>query len=385
MKQLRKTINAIATPLLLAALAAGHSPPPATADGIASASPPALLQPGEGTVLDSFGQLLRWDNPPGSTQVEVQVLPAGDDGPGVDLILNATDGRLDIPPPPRWYGLLPDMGYTWRVRGATADVSLTPDDSRWGVWAERHFRTPKVSAQSISLASPEAATAPILRWRDSRPDVFYYEVQLSSDATFNQDPATATTSVYSSIIHGGVTDPPDSYQAPSLQPGTRYYWRVRPRVQGDGTPVDWAAAAVFTTPAPAVPALPTLDTPEVQALGLINDIRESRGLLRLGFAQQLAAAARAHSADMASTGVMTHTGSDGSTADQRITQAGYTWRVYGEIVAAGQATAPRVVDQWMNSPTHKAVILEPSLREFGAGLVKSSSGRPYWTVDFGTR
>ena len=33
-----------------------------------------------------------------------------------------------------------------------------------------------------------------------------------------------------------------------LEPGTRYYWRVRPRVQGNGTPPAWSALFFFTTP-----------------------------------------------------------------------------------------------------------------------------------------
>ena len=30
--------------------------------------------------------------------------------------------------------------------------------------------------------------------------------------------------------------------------GSTYYWRVRPRVQGDGVPVDWSDTWSFTTP-----------------------------------------------------------------------------------------------------------------------------------------
>jgi hypothetical protein len=53
------------------------------------------------------------------------------------------------------------------------------------------------------------------------------------------------------LIHGGVAAPPNSYRIPAgfpLQAGVTYHWRVRPRVQGDGTPVGWTPARMFKTP-----------------------------------------------------------------------------------------------------------------------------------------
>lgn len=39
----------------------------------------------------------------------------------------------------------------------------------------------------------------------------------------------------------GLTQPLNSWTTRALTPGVTYYWRVRPRVQGDGTPVAWVA------------------------------------------------------------------------------------------------------------------------------------------------
>lgn len=90
-------------------------------------------------------------------------------------------------------------------------------------------------------------------------------------------------------------------------------------------------------------------------------------------------AAQRHSEDMASTGTMSHTGSDGSDPGERITRAGYTWSTYGENVAYGYSTPEQVMQGWMTSPGHKANILNCSFKEIGVGL----SGT-YWTQDFGT-
>ena len=37
-----------------------------------------------------------------------------------------------------------------------------------------------------------ATRTPVLQWRNTRTEVFYYELQVSRDPTFNVDPATAT-------------------------------------------------------------------------------------------------------------------------------------------------------------------------------------------------
>ena len=75
--------------------------------------------------------------------------------------------------------------------------------------------------------------------------MFYYEIQVSTDHLFGQQgPVTA---VWHNLIHGGVTNPPNSWRTPDLLPGTPYFWRVRPRVQGDGVPVSWSPVWSFKT------------------------------------------------------------------------------------------------------------------------------------------
>lgn len=62
---------------------------------------------------------------------------------------------------------------------------------------------------------------------------------------------TATAAVYWNLVHGGVTTPQNSWRVPEAYPlvgGATYYWRVRPRVQGDGLAVDWSDKWRFVTP-----------------------------------------------------------------------------------------------------------------------------------------
>lgn len=241
-------------------LSLGQGGRPSFAAGIgprlaAAPAAPTLSGPTDGSVLANFGPTLTWANPAGTTQYHLQVVPSNNDGPGVDVHVGSAGTAFAIPAPPNWYGLLPDMTYTWRVRVSNAAAFVPLNDVSWSPFAERRFRTPVVNAGVLSLNTPASGAAvatltPTLQWSSSRADVFYFEVQVSKDPTFNTNPATATATVYSALLHGGITNPPNSYAVPAsapLEDRTRYHWRVRPRVQGDGRPVAWPAAASFTT------------------------------------------------------------------------------------------------------------------------------------------
>ncbi len=243
---------------VLAAVLFVHAGP----DGRAQAAilqAPQLAGPANNTTLPDFGPTLQWSNPIGVTQYHLQVAPANDDGPGIDLITAGAGTSFAIPAPPKWYGLLPGMGYTWRVRVADTLETLGGADGRWGPWPQSWaFRTPVVSSATITLAGPtDGALAPGLRptltWANTDTNVFYYELQMSRDPEFGP-----TSFLYSALLHGGVSTPINSYAVPQafpLSPGALYYWRVRPRIQGDGQPAPWPAAGQFRTPDPGGPFL----------------------------------------------------------------------------------------------------------------------------------
>ena len=67
-------------------------------------------------------------------------------------------------------------------------------------------------------------------------------------------------------------------------------------------------------------------------------------------------------------------------AGQRATRRDYRWSAWGENVAAGAPDAASVVTGWMNSPEHRANVLNPSYTDIGVGLAYSSNGTPYWTM-----
>lgn len=101
----------------------------------------------------------------------------------------------------------------------------------------------------------------------------------------------------------------------------------------------------------------------------------------------LAAAARAHTADMAARGYFDHISPNGGTLVTRAVAAGYTpWRELGENIAAGY-TVQNVVQGWIDSPGHCKNLMDPKFKEMGVGYTYSTGSvyGTYWAQEFGTR
>lgn len=141
-----------------------------------------------------------------------------------------------------------------------------------------------------------------------------------------------------------------------------------------------------------VPAANPALTPtafEQRVVDLVNQERARVGCAALTVNAQLMTAARLHSEDMAMNNRFSHTGSDGSTVQQRIDAAGYAWSRYGENIAAGLSTPDAVMFDsaygWMSSPGHRANILNCSMREIGVGYYYQADDQPNVRLDNGVQ
>jgi len=125
---------------------------------------------------------------------------------------------------------------------------------------------------------------------------------------------------------------------------------------------------------------------EVELLKLTNLERQKVGLAPLKMSSQLARAAQLHSTDMANNNYFSHTGRNGSSMVARAKATGYKYSFLGENITAGRATPEGAVRQWMNSPKHRAAILNRDFTEIGFGYANApnSSYRHYWVQVFGT-
>lgn len=136
------------------------------------------------------------------------------------------------------------------------------------------------------------------------------------------------------------------------------------------------ASAPPSSPAPTgtVPAY------ELQVVTIVNAVRLGAGCPAVRLDDRLAAAALEHTRDMAGHDLLSHLGSDGSSAASRIDQAGYFGQLTAENIARGYATPKAVMAAWMASAEHRANIVNCRLLLIGVGYVARGS---WWTETFG--
>jgi uncharacterized protein YkwD len=144
----------------------------------------------------------------------------------------------------------------------------------------------------------------------------------------------------------------------------------------------FGASGVFRACAPPPPPVSAPVGVTTECVALINSYRSAHGVAGVTADKRITTAAEAHSTDQAQRNKMTHTGANGSNAGQRLNVMGYSWKTWGENVAAGQPNCSNVMTAWMNSAGHRANILNPAFAHVGIGAVKSSNGTMYWTLDF---
>jgi uncharacterized protein YkwD len=156
---------------------------------------------------------------------------------------------------------------------------------------------------------------------------------------------------------------------------------------GASAPIPYSGAAfdeisIQTAVQPPSPVPDELLPQEAELIRLVNQQRAQNGLSSLQTSLALSEAARRHSTDMAMHNIFSHTGSDGSSPWDRIRATGYRLGAGGETVGGGYATPSDMVNGWMNSPGHRAILLG-SYCEVGAGYAAGGTYRYYWTMDFG--
>ncbi len=106
---------------------------------------------------------------------------------------------------------------------------------------------------------------------------------------------------------------------------------------------------------------------------LIQDTNANRladNLPDLKINSLLTQAAQAKAEDMASKGYFNHTSPEGITPWYWFGKAGYQYSYAGENLAINFSDSEDVVNAWMNSPGHKANILNNNFTDIGIGVAK---------------
>ncbi|MYV48485.1 CAP domain-containing protein [Streptomyces sp. SID2888] len=185
------------------------------------------------------------------------------------------------------------------------------------------------------------------------------------------------------------TDSPAA--TPSASPSTSAPAEEKPSEAPTPTATETPTASATTAPpAPEKPEPPKV-TPPVEVsdeaaagaavLNLVNQERAKVGCSPLTANAPLQRLAADFSQDMATRNFFDHTDPGGKDPWDRAGVLGITG-LGGENIARGQATAEAVMEAWMNSPGHRANILNCDFQTLGVG-VHFGSGGPWWTQDFG--
>lgn len=118
---------------------------------------------------------------------------------------------------------------------------------------------------------------------------------------------------------------------------------------------------------------------EKQVINLVNNIRAKNGLRRLTSNWQLSRVARYKSQDMHDRRYFSHNSPTYGSPFDMISAFNISYRTAGENIAKGYRSPQAVVDGWMNSPGHRANILNASYTQIGVGFVSDGY---YWTQMF---
>jgi uncharacterized protein YkwD len=126
------------------------------------------------------------------------------------------------------------------------------------------------------------------------------------------------------------------------------------------------AASLGATPASiSTPVAGDLHQIEQNLVHYTNLQRRRHGLPPLAIDKGLLQSARQHCSWMARSGSLTH-----------------TTAAVAENIAMGQSSSAHAVQDWMNSPGHRANMLNGSYRRMGATAYAGSGGRLFWCVQF---
>lgn len=111
---------------------------------------------------------------------------------------------------------------------------------------------------------------------------------------------------------------------------------------------------------------------DVSSSVLLQDTNTARNAYQetaLTLDSQLTQAAQAKANDMAQKDYWSHNTPDGKTPWSFITASGYSYNTAGENLAYGFSSAGSIMTAWMNSPEHRANVLDTTYENVGFGIV----------------
>lgn len=113
-------------------------------------------------------------------------------------------------------------------------------------------------------------------------------------------------------------------------------------------------------------------------LRAVNNERSTRNISTLRTDSRLSAAANYKSGDMIARSYFAHVDPDGHYIWDKIVASGYTpYTILGENLAVDFSDTEGLMSAWIDSPTHRANILNASFKDQGAGVALGSGSSSY--------
>lgn len=118
---------------------------------------------------------------------------------------------------------------------------------------------------------------------------------------------------------------------------------------------------------------------ELEILGLVNDYRVSKNLMPLDKMGVISTVAESHTTYMAEIGEVNH--DNFSKRHQKLVEKANA-KTVGENVGYGFSSAEGVVNAWLRSDAHRAIIEKDRFTHFGISTKQNIEGRNYFTQIF---
>lgn len=162
-------------------------------------------------------------------------------------------------------------------------------------------------------------------------------------------------------------------------------------------PQTTASANNTATPAPVPVVLETVTTCDIpnfqtEFIALVNAARTKGAVCGnvtrkpskpLAWNDLLGIASGIHSNDMAVNNFFDHNSPRTGSLRERIHSTGFQYEYAGENLAGGQTNIAKVVNDWLQSPSHCANLLNPDFKVMGAACKRNVAAyyKNYWTLE----
>lgn len=100
----------------------------------------------------------------------------------------------------------------------------------------------------------------------------------------------------------------------------------------------------------------------------------------LSWDETLERTALEHAREMEKFNFFSHRSRDGADVGERLDARGYRWQYAGENLAEGQKSFRETLNDWIESPTHCRMLMNPKMKDMGLARFGK-----YWVQHFGTR